>query len=68
LARGQNFGQNLKLRQTGGRIRFMSMFERTVDDTVAIEENCPCFHLVLSHLVWATFSLGWDTSKCQITA
>jgi hypothetical protein len=26
------------------------------------------FHLVLSHLVWAAFSLGWDTSKCQITA
>jgi hypothetical protein len=46
----------------------MGMFQCTIDDAVAIKENCPGFHLVLSHLVWAAFSLGWDTSKCQITA
>ena len=68
LARGQNFGQNIKFRQAGGRIGFVGMFEGAVDDPVSVEKNCPSLHFVLSHLVWVTFSFGCDTSKCQTTA
>ncbi len=73
-----NFRENFKLCERRGRKRFSITLQGAVDDTIAVKKNCAPhfrfplsafrFHFVDSHFVCATFNLGCDTNKCQMTA
>ena len=70
-ARRRNLGKNFKFAQARRRIRLAIALQRAVDDAIAVEKNGADpfrLHFVDSHFVCATFSLGCDTNKCQMTA
>src|SRR5258708_954218 len=57
------------------RKRLSVTYHGTIQHAVAVQKDCPRFHLTGiavptadSHLVWFAFSFGCDTNRCQTTA
>ena len=60
--------QNAEIFQTLGGVRLAVFYHRLVDHSVPVQENGPFQRVADSHLVALAFSLGCETSRCQITA
>ena len=67
-ARFRNAIIKIKLRDTHRRIGTSLSDHRTVQNSIAIEKDCAPPHFVLSHLVCAILSAGWETNRCHTTA